>query len=1089
MSSKLLTNKNYIDNIFTFLNVDLKNNEFLNLINLNGPKTIYTPTETTPFFVSIVRKFIKNKIVVVLENNEIARKVFQDCQSFLGKKSSIIFIPEIETHPMSGLEKNSISFTERNDALSKIIELNEMPALIITSALSLAQKIPEKNYFYSYGLLNLKVGQIFKTTEFIDELIKYGYKRSHTVENMGEFSVRGSLIDVFPIGKEFPYRIDFYEENIEGIRIFEPSNQRTIGRQNDLKIRAIDYEFIDNNLKGNILDLMGKNTSLILSNSKSVEAIIKKYNERFFLNKDSTFAYNWEELKIIIETFRNIFYFENLKIDNRLPDKFYEVQKLDSPKIIISPTDPIKSSISNIEKLQKKFMLSISSTTNERLKSEINSKENIIFNNDNVNFSFSIKIFDNKLLFIGDKELFGYNYRKRKSVNKTQNLLKSKIFEINSYVVHEDHGVAKFKGITKLLNHYDKEYLELEFAEKDKLFVPAEQISKIEIYKGGESNEPKLHRLHGKEWEKQKNKVKKSTEILASELLFTHSNRVKSKGFKFKKNNDWQITLEKSFPYKETEDQETSIKEIYSDMEKNAPMDRLLCGDVGFGKTELAIRASFKAVQSGKQVAILVPTTILAEQHFETFKSRLNQFPVNIGCLSRLRDKKEIIKTKESLKLGNLDICIGTHKMLQDNLKFKDLGLFIIDEEHKFGVKQKEILKKFRINVDILSLSATPIPRTMNLALSGIKDLSSLEVPPFDRRAVKTYVIEEDEKLFREIILREKDRNGQVFIVFNRVKKIEKIENYFKNLVPEVNCEFAHGRMEPKKLSKVIKNFSNKEIDVLISTTIIESGLDMPDANTVIIMNPQQMGLAQLYQLRGRVGRSETQAFAYLVVPKDASLNTETKKRLDAMTRYQYLGAGKEIALRDMEIRGVGNILGKEQSGNVNSIGLNLFMKFLKNAVNEKRNFKETEEVELPVVEIDENIGIPENFIPDIETRLQIYNEISQINETKKLESLKENYEDRFGELPPPFLNLFSYQEIKILALKIGIKNINLNERNCLIKFNYEIFGLTNLIEPLIKLDSKFVNNNIRIYGDLNIQELNYILTKILDLKSNLIPN
>ena len=1089
MSSKLLIKKNYIDELFTFLNVDLKKNQLLDLINLKGTKTIYTPTETTPFLTSIIRKFINNNIVVVLENNEIARKVFQDCQSFLGGKSSIIYIPEIETHPMSGLEKNSISFTERNDALSKLIELNEKPTLIITSALSLAQKIPEKNYFYSYGLLDLKVGQRFKISGFIDELIKYGYKRTHTVENMGEFSVRGSLIDIFPIGRELPCRIDFYEEHIEGIRIFDPSNQRTTGRQNELKVRAIDYENIDNDLNGNILDITGENSSLILSNSKSIESIINKYNERFILNKDSDFAFNWDQLKKTIDAFQDIFYFENLKIDNKLPNKFYEVQKIDPPKIIISPTDPIKSSISSIEKLSKKFMLSISSTTNERLKKEVNSQENIFFSNNNINFSFSIKIFGNKLLFLGDKELFGYNFRKRKSIKKSQNLLKSKIFEINSYVVHEDHGVARFKGITKLLNHFDKEYLELEFAEKDKLFVPAEQISKIEIYKGGESNEPKLHRLHGKEWERQKNKVKKSTEILASELLFTHSNRVKSKGFSFKKNNDWQITLEKSFPYIETEDQETSIKEIYTDMEKNAPMDRLLCGDVGFGKTELAVRASFKAVQSGKQVAILVPTTILAEQHFDTFKSRLNQFPVNIGCLNRLREKKEIIETKKSLKLGDLDICIGTHKMLQDNLEFKDLGLFIIDEEHKFGVKQKEILKKFRLNVDILSLSATPIPRTMNLALSGIKDLSSLEVPPFDRRAVKTYVIEEDEKLFREIILREKDRNGQVFIVFNRVKKIEKIESYFKNLVPEVTCEFAHGRMDPKKLSDVIKNFSNKEIDVLISTTIIESGLDMPDANTLIIMNPQQMGLAQLYQLRGRVGRSETQAFAYLVVPKDASLNIETEKRLDAMTRYQYLGAGKEIALRDMEIRGVGNILGKEQSGNVNGIGLNLFMKFLKNAVNEKRNFKEIEEIELPVVEIDENIGIPENFIPDIETRLQIYNEISQINEMNKLEYFKENYEDRFGELPLPFINLFSYQEIKILALKIGVQNINLNERNCLIKFNYDIFGLTNIIKPLIKLDSKFTNKNIRIYGDLNIQELKIILTKILDLKSNLISN
>ena len=1088
MSSKVLAKKYFIDNILSSLNINFQKSNLLNLVNLDGEKTIYTSTESTSFLLSLIVNQINDQVFVVVENNEIAKKIFQDCQSFLGSNYPIFYIPEIETHPMSGLEKNSISLAERNDALSRVIELNGKPSLIFLSAFSLAQKIPEKKYFYN-SLLDLKVGQNLEISKLINKLIKYGYKRTHTVESLGEFSVRGSLIDIFSAGQELPIRVDFYEDFIDGLRVFDPATQRTVGRQNNLIIRAIDYQNINNISEGCITDLIGNSSCFIQINQKSSGLLVNQYKKRYTQKGIDDFLFDWKEININLKKFKNKIYFENLKLENKLPSNYIEIKKLDLPKINISPTNPIKSSVESIKELSKKFLLSVSSTTNERLKKEIEGNKNVLFNNQNLNYSFAIKIFDHNFLFLGDKELFGYNFRSRKSVNRSQISKNEKIFEINSFVVHEDHGVAKFKGITKLINHFDKEYLELEFAENDKLFVPAEQISKIDIYKGGENNLPTLHRLHGKEWERQKNKAKKSTEILASELLFTHSKRVNTDGFSHKKNNDWQITLERSFPYKETDDQEKSIKEIYADMEKSAPMDRLLCGDVGFGKTELAIRASFKAIQSGKQVAILVPTTILAEQHFETFKSRLNQFPVNIGCLNRLRGNKEINETKKLLKSGKLDICIGTHKMLQDSLEFKDLGLFVIDEEHKFGVKQKEILKKYRLNVDILSLSATPIPRTMNLALSGVKDLSSLEIPPFDRRAVKTYVIEEDEKLFREIILREKDRNGQVFIVYNRVKKIEKIENFFKNIVPEVSCRFAHGRMDPKKLADVINKFSNKEIDVLISTTIIESGLDMPDANTVIIMNPQQMGLAQLYQLRGRVGRSETQAYAYLVVPKDSALNSETEKRLDAMTRYQYLGAGKDIALRDMEIRGVGNILGKEQSGNVNSIGLNLFMKFLKNAVDKKRNFKEVDEIELPVFELDENMGIPENFIPDIEARLQIYQEMSLVYQISNLEDLKEIYEDRFGELPEPFLNLFKYQQIKILAYRIGVKNLNLNEKNCVIKFDFEVFGLTNLIKKLTKYDLKINGNNIRIFGGINIEELYDFLTRILELKSNLITN
>ena len=403
---------------------------------------------------------------------------------------------------MSGLEKNSISLAERNDALSRVIELNGKPSLIFLSAFSLAQKIPEKKYFYN-TLLDLKVGQNLEISKLINNLIKYGYKRTHMVENLGEFSVRGSLIDIFSAGQELPIRVDFYEDFIDGIRVFDPVTQRTVGRQNNLIIRAIDYQNINNISEGSITDLIGNSSCFVQINPKSSGHLVNQYKQRYTQKGIDDFLFDWKEINISLKKFKNKIYFENLKVENKLPTNYIEIKKMDLPKINISPTNPIKSSVESIKELSKKFLLSVSSTTNERLKKEIEGNKNVLFNNQNLNYSFAIKIFDHNFLFLGDKELFGYNFRSRKSVNRSQSLKNEKIFEINSFVVHEDHGVAKFKGITKLINHFDKEYLELEFAENDKLFVPAEQISKIDIYKGGENNLPTLHRLHGKEWERQ----------------------------------------------------------------------------------------------------------------------------------------------------------------------------------------------------------------------------------------------------------------------------------------------------------------------------------------------------------------------------------------------------------------------------------------------------------------------------------------------------------------------------------------------------------------------------------------------------------
>jgi len=484
---------------------------------------------------------------------------------------------------------------------------------------------------------------------------------------------------------------------------------------------------------------------------------------------------------------------------------------------------------------------------------------------------------------------------------------------------------------------------------------------------------------------------------------------------------------------------------------------------------------------------VLVPTTILAEQHFETFKARLSPFPVNIECFTRSKTQAESLKVRSELKSGSIDICIGTHKILQRDIEYKDLGLFIIDEEHKFGVKHKELLKQLRLNLDILSLSATPIPRTMNLALSGVRDLSLLETPPSDRHSVKTYAVEESEDLIKEIILKEKDRGGQVFIVFNRVNKIDNLTSRLKKLIPEVSIDFAHGQMKIKELTKVINNFTNKSFDVLISTTIIESGLDMPDVNTILILNPHQMGLAQLYQLRGRVGRSQIQAYAYFMIPNKSKLTDDTEKRLDAIIRFQHLGAGSDIAAKDMEIRGVGNVLGKEQSGNVNSVGLGLYMKFLTTAVEKRKNDKYLVEdwgkrFEISI-ELNQEIGVPQNFIPDIESRLQIYYELSSILEVKKMDDYKKDMQDRFGELPLEVINLVNYQKMKILCFKSNIISVKRGNDYCLFTFEVSIRSITNFLTNIFPQGTIFTDKKVRVIKELNPFDINILIQKIVELK------
>ena len=1077
---------------------------------------LFAPYESTAFLTSSVANLFEEDIILVTESPEKAIDLYEDISLLTFGTFKTFHLPEIETHPLSGLEVGSISNVERNGVLSKLIDGNVQKKVMVASILSLSQKIPEIDYLEKDGKIAVNLGLEIDQSDLINQLIYLGYERTHIVEELGEFCVRGNLIDVFPVGFDNPMRIDFFGDQIEKLRIFETESQLTIQSIDTANIRIAKQSIHSsaNNtpnrfFNGSALDLLNEHSILIMSNPSAIESSLEEYLNRFSSKAkeknsqeiNSRFTFSANETLSKLNKFNKIIKFQNFKIgetENVTDIKLTSLDIFSSSNF--STVDPIASALSQIKKYSSHAVILVSSTNIDSLKNRIEEDEkwknlqsdHIFFQHEPLNNSFGIKFSDDiNVVALGDKELFGISSRNISVGRKIQGSRKLSLLDPGSLVVHEDHGIAKFIGVTNLKGHGDREYLELHYADKDKLFVPADQISRIDLYKGGEDNTPKLNRLHGKEWEKQKQKVKESTEILAAQLLELHSSRKKIRGFSFQKNNDWQLALETSFPFNQTPDQESSMKEIYQDMEKNNPMDRLLCGDVGFGKTELAIRASFKAVQSGKQVAVLVPTTVLAEQHYETFKSRMSPFPVTIESLSRLRSNKEIEETKKNLKEGSVDVCIGTHRMLQRDVKFKNLGLYIVDEEHKFGVRDKEFLKKLRLNLDILSLSATPIPRTMNLALSGVRDLSLIETAPMDRQAVKTYTVEESEKLIREVILREKDRNGQVFVVFNRVNKIKSVTKKLRQLVPEAKITFAHGRMGGSELSKVMRSFSKKLFDVLVCTTIIESGIDMPDVNTIIILNPHQMGLAQLYQLRGRVGRSKNQAYAYFMVPKRAKLTEETEKRLEAITRFQYLGAGREIATRDMQIRGVGNVLGKEQSGNVNSVGLGLYMKFLATAVTKKNgelNAREDlwsggkSEVNL---DLHEEIGIPQDYIPDLETRLQMYSEISALSSVDQVESYLEELIDRFGQPPCQVSNLLNYQKIKIIAQELKINSIKITDNLCVILFDFTVRDVINFLKSIFPSDSKISDKQIRIPSTLQVEELTLLLNKALELKKS----
>ena len=1119
----------------------------------NNPK-ILSPKEAHAFIISSIIQLFKKPILVISSNPEESRELVDNLNFWSTKTTNLNFNErnEIYLEKYKPDNKNNIERMRCLEALFMGQYGNKLP-IICTSIQSITTNTISKKLYKDLSV-NLSVGYKISQKELVEKLIFLGYKNSSIVESVGEFAIRGDILDIFTLNKKDPIRIDFLYDSIESIKVFQSSSQISYENLDNIfispvsetntffrsigDIKSINQEYFKNSNEEEVKSTISDLTKLISGES---EELINYYSG--FFDKSSVLDFLEDDYLVIkLEKYNLDLEFERInnrrnevnksKIENNIINSFFPTpyNKLDdlnesrvsleinqrsyknknhyklnfsTPKIHKFNQDKIKRYLNENEKNEKVIVSTdypsrvkeILGLNNVEIFDDIQEISNNKFNIVSKNIGQGFKINDgvNFFTILTDKELFGMKKKRiiKSFSNNIPSTISSEPFKIDDFVVHIDHGIGKFIGTTQI-DSTDREFIVLNYKNNDKLYVPSDQIDRIQLYKSFQKEDPSLDTLGSQRWIKSKNRVKKSIEILAVELLQIYAAREKIKGNSYKKSSDWYKVLEESFEFIETADQIKAINEINIDLMSNKPMDRLLCGDVGFGKTEVAIRAAFKVVENGYQVAILVPTTVLALQHYETFLERLKPFPIEIEYISRFISNSQQKNILEKLQDGKVDIIIGTHKLIQKNVDFNKLGMLIIDEEHKFGVNQKENIKQKEIDIDVLSLSATPIPRTLSLALNGVRDLSMINTAPENRIPVNTYLSEFSEDLIREVILRELDRKGQIFFVNNEVFNIEIIADQLKRIVPEAKISIAHGQMDKNNLENIIKDFTSKQTDILVCTTIIESGIDMPNVNTLIVNNSHKFGLSQLYQMKGRIGRSEKTSYAYFLTPSGSRINEISEERLNAIISSSEFGSGYDIAMRDLEIRGAGNILGKEQSGHITSIGFELYNSLLKSAVESLKNGDESDLnfFLMNTVDIKVSARIPEDYIDDIKVRLNIYMRLSKLRKIEDLQKLSLEIEDRFGVIPEELEKLFLVNKIKILCHKYKhIISIKGDENKIIIRFDESILGIKTFLEKEISQDVE-IKTKTMIFSPKNpdeiLDEIIILINKLINLEKEI---
>lgn len=970
------------------------------------------------------------------------------------------------------------------DYAKQIEILNSDTNVIIAPVKALLEKFPDKKFFEENSI-KLKIGDEIDIKNLAQKLVDLGYKRSTMVSDISEFSVRGDIIDVFSLD-EHPVRIELWGDEIVDLRYFNNETQKSIGKVGECEIKPI-YKFLASS-KQQMANSLPNELKEKLEQEQYFEGI-EVYQNYFNSDLVSIFDYLrspftvhcslvFDEMSEIFSKYEfiaqnyNNQYLENLKLGLNYEIKgknHFEIEDLhnqiagfvkiglnnfidfDMDDLIEFDSQPLKGYFSGLDEIasyiksKQDYRVIVATDYPERVK-EIFAERGVFKFDFIENISCGgCVLADLKLILLTDRELF--NKRPKEVTASKRSYYKEKqefIESINDikegdYIVHYIHGVGIYKGLNqqKIDGQY-KDYLTIEYANGDKLHIPAEQINMLCRYRGSGTLKPHLSRMGGNDWNNTKTKVKKEVEKIAYDLLRLYAKRKLQEGIRFEPDTPWQLEMEEAFEYVETPDQMKAIIDVKSDMETEMPMDRLICGDVGFGKTEVAIRAIFKAVSSDKQVAVIVPTTILAMQHFQNIQERFKPFGVNVQLLSRFRNAKELKQTLKELSLGNCDVVVATHRLLQEDVHFKNLGLLVIDEEHRFGVRHKEKLKNLRENIDIISMSATPIPRTLYMSLSGIKDMSVINTPPTNRLPVKTFVGEFNETAVKNAITHELDRDGQVFYLYNRVETIEEFKLQLQKLVPNAKIVVGHAQLDEKRLEQVMVDFANKEFDILLCTTIIESGLDIPNANTIIIHNSDKFGLAQLYQLRGRVGRSERQAYCYCFYKHNKNLTQEALQRLKAIKEFTTLGSGYQVAMRDVEIRGVGNILGTKQHGHMVNVGFDTYCQLLEETVNELKG-EEVDKNPPTIVDINVTAYIPDEWVGSNEQKMIEYKRLADVKSQIELDYITDEWQDRFSKPPECVQNLIKLIKIRLAATEAKISVIRETPDNIRIYTPYQM--------------------------------------------------
>lgn len=1043
--------------------------------------------------------------LIISPSEDEAETLFHDLVTF-GVKDALFF-PQLPDFIFDGTSVPKRITAERMHCLEKLMKNED--CVIVTSIRAVMHKIIPKQIFQS-AFFDLQLGDEIVLDEVLRELTHGGYRRANMVESKGEFAVRGGIFDIYPLTCDDPVRIELFGDEIESIRQFDLTTQRSVEELYSVTISPVrevipSPESIEH-WKEQSGEFLRSHSSLGFRRFNSmINEITDKLEDgveledievllpMFYPNPDLLLDYLPENAQIVMGE-PAWSYREALQLLEQM-EKLFE-KKIKNEQLIPPPSETFEDfdGIMDYLNLWNAFYIATASNPPNRFddaevvdfdmhplglhegnlqytlneirrwrdeegytinifcdnKKQAERMDNILFEHDlDMGTFVEINILSEGFIaeelgkvILSDDEVFSRKRnrsRRRTKFKEGAPILSLVDLKEDDYVVHITHGIGIYVGIKRLeIDDKQQDFLKIDYAGNDTLYVPTYQIDMVQKYVGGKDDvKLRLNKLGTATWERAKAKVQKSVEELAEELIHLYAVRESTPGHAFSKDHPWQEEFEAAFPYEETPDQIKAIEEVKSDMERPRPMDRLVCGDVGYGKTEVAMRAAFKCVMDTKQVAVLVPTTVLAQQHFRTFSERFSDYPMNVEMLSRFRTQKEAKEVKKGLLEGKVDIVIGTHSLLSKSVKFKELGLLIIDEEHKFGVKHKEKIKQLKKTIDVMTMTATPIPRTLHMALSGARDLSVINTPPENRLPVETYVTGYNSDVVRDAILKEMDRGGQTFFVHNRVKSIKSVAKSVQDVVPEARIAVGHGQMSVRRLEKIMMDFVDYEYDVLVCTTIIESGLDIPNVNTILINRADALGLAQLYQLRGRVGRDQYRAYGYLFYPKDKAITENAQKRLRAIEEYTKLGSGFKIALRDLGIRGAGNILGPEQHGHIAAVGYDMYCKLLDKAV-KRLSGEEVEEEFETKISVSVDAYLPDDYVPDSRQKVALYKKIAAISTVEDRKELEDELLDRYGEIPEPVYALLEVAEMKQWACKLGIDAIVAGDDSVKIGFDNE---------------------------------------------------